>query len=532
MRVGIIELLIDAAPARSWLDRTYGAVFKKQYASIMPQAVAVWCRQLGHHVTYATYYGQRDPVRLLPDDLDILFVSTHTQASALAYALAKLYRRQKTFTVIGGPHARSFPRDCLRFFDLVVGPCDRALVADILRGTFDPGSVASSERPLTDLPGVEERMPELRASIFVRGRPVPSSTVPLLASVGCPYRCDFCIDWSTSYVTLPRERIEADLHYLSTHWPRVMVSYHDPNFAVRFDEMMAVMETVPPGARNPYIMESSLSVLKVSRLRRLRDTNCIYVASGIESWTDYSAKAGVGRTAGAPKLAAMLDQFQELHSHGFALQANFILGTDADRGDEPVDLTKEFIRELPFVWPVVNVPIPFGGTPLFDACLAEDRLLRAMPFTFYYTPYLVTTLEHYAPADYCRKLSAIYAVLTSGTMLARRLATRATWGIRSLHALRTIGMRQDLAAFRQFGTMLDTDGQFRAFHEGRKVPLPEFYHRTYERCLGRYAELLSRADRTPEFDAKPTSPRLVRRGGTSPGLVEPAAVVAQPRHLA
>jgi radical SAM superfamily enzyme YgiQ (UPF0313 family) len=515
MHVGVIELLIDEAPSRNWLDRTYWAVFKKQYASIMPQAVAVWCRQLGHHVSYATYYGQQDPLRLLPDDLDVLFVSTHTQASALSYALARLYRRQKTLTVIGGPHARSFPRDCLRFFDLVVGHCDRALIADIVRGSYDPGAVVSSERPLMDLPGVEERLPEIRSSIFVRGRPAPSSTVPLLASIGCPYHCDFCIDWSTPYVTLPRERIEADLHYLSTHWPGVMVSYHDPNFAVRFDEMMAVMETVPARTRNPYIMESSLSVLKGSRLRRLKDTNCIYIASGIESWTGYSAKAGVGHAAGAPKLAALLDQFHKLHRHGFALQANFIVGMDGDRGSEPVDLTAEFIRRLPFVWPVVNVPIPFGGTPLFDACLANDRLLRAMPFSFYYTPYLVTTLEHYAPIDYCRGLSAIYALLTSGGMLARRLATRATWGIRSLHALRTVGMRQDLAAFHQFGTMLETDDRFRAFHEGRKVPLPEFYHSSYERRLGRYAELLSRADRTPEFDPMPhadSSATLVASG--------------------
>ena len=86
---------------------------KKQYESITPQAVAVWCRQLGHEVAYTAYYGQRDPRQLLPDGLDLVFLSTYTQSSALA----KLYRRQGILTVIGGPHAKSFPRDCLRFFD-------------------------------------------------------------------------------------------------------------------------------------------------------------------------------------------------------------------------------------------------------------------------------------------------------------------------------------------------------------------------------------------------------------------------------
>ena len=500
MRIGIIDLLLDEVPSRNWLDYAYRTVFKKQYASITPQAVAVWCRQLGHRVHYATYYGQRDPIRLLPEELDVVFVSAYTQAGPLAYALAKLHRAKKTLTVIGGPHARSFPLDCLRFFDLVVRDCDKTLVEDILTGRCDRASIVSSGRPLREIPCVEERMPEITASAFVKGRPVPTSTVPLLTSVGCPYTCDFCIDWQTPYALLPRGRIEADLHYLSTHWPGVMVSYHDPNFAVQFDQVLSMMEAIPERARNPYIMETSLSILRGQRLQRLRDTNCIYVAPGIESWSGYSEKSGIGRSAGANKLERLVNHFRLLHSHRLGLQANFIFGTDADHGEEPVELTKEFIRELPFVWPIVNVPTPFGGTPLYDASLAGGRLLESMPFSFYYTPYLVTTLDNYEPIDYYEKLIEIFSVMTSAGMMGRRLLTRATPGILALHVLRTLGMRQDLAAFRRLREMLKTDRQFRVFHDGRSDVLPEFYHREYERKLGRYAMLLSRAERTPELD--------------------------------
>ena len=500
MRVGIIDLLLDEVPSRNWLDFAYRVVFKKQYASITPQAVAVWCRQLGHRVHYATYYGQRDPGRLLSDELDVIFVSAYTQASPLAYALAKLYRRKRMLTVIGGPHAKSFPLDCLRFFDLVVQDCDKALVDDILRGRFDRGSIVSSGRPLTDIPGVEERMPEIIASAFVKGRPVVSSTVPLLTSVGCPYTCDFCIDWQNPYTPLPIERLEADLRYLSANWPRVMVSYHDPNFAVRFVHILSIMGELPGRTRNQYIMETSLSVLRGPRLRQLRDTNCIYVAPGIESWTGYSKKSGVGRSAGADKLDRLVNHFRLLHSYRLGLQANFIFGTDADHGEGPVELTKEFIRKLPFVWPVVNVPTPFGGTPLYDACLAEGRLLRSMPFSCYYTPYLVTTLKNYEPIDYYGKLIEIFSVMTSVDMLRRRLMTRASPGILALHVLRTLGMRQDLSTFRRLREMLATDRHFRAFHDGRSDVLPEFYHQEYERKLGRYSSLLSRADRMPELD--------------------------------
>lgn len=111
MRVGIIDLLDDATRRRV-TGRLYGAYFQRQFASIAPQCVAVWCRELGHQVSYAVYYGQEAPERLLPDQLDVVFVSAYTQVSALAYALSKLYRTKKTLTVIGGPHAKSFPFDC------------------------------------------------------------------------------------------------------------------------------------------------------------------------------------------------------------------------------------------------------------------------------------------------------------------------------------------------------------------------------------------------------------------------------------
>lgn len=70
LRVGILDLLADAAP-RGW-DRIYAAHFRRQFVSIMPQAVAVWCRELGHDTVYATYYGQAPPHTLVPPDVDVM----------------------------------------------------------------------------------------------------------------------------------------------------------------------------------------------------------------------------------------------------------------------------------------------------------------------------------------------------------------------------------------------------------------------------------------------------------------------------
>lgn len=496
MRVGVLDLL--AMPARGPAEALYHSILTREFASLTPQAVSVWCRQLGHETFYAIYYGVGELDQRLPRDLDVIFLCCYTQASALAYALAKIYRRAGARTVIGGPHAKAFPADCARFFDVVVKECDKSLIADILSDGYPPGSVVSSGKPFDDLPTVAERMPEIRASAFLRnGHRHFLTTIPMLASVGCPYACDFCIDWNNSYRMLPQERLVADLRYLAKHYPGIQIAFHDPNFGVKFDDLMDTLESLPPGSRLPYVMESSLSLLRASRMRRLKETNCIAVLPGIESWVDYSNKTGVGRKAGLEKLDQIVEQLRVLYDNIQYIQANFIFGLDSDQGDAPVELTKEFIDRAPFVWPALNMPVPFGGTPLHDNYLAQGRILSALPFAFYYAPYLVTTLKHYDPPTYYEKLLEMFSHSVSWRMLKQRVAHARLYRVKLLHWARTLHIKADMRGHRRILGMLRSDKQFRAFHEGRSPRLPDFYHHEYKRILGPYAELLSPADRTP-----------------------------------
>jgi radical SAM superfamily enzyme YgiQ (UPF0313 family) len=510
MRVGVLEILTDSV-SQSWIEREYDGRFRRQYASIAPQAVSVWCRQLGHEVHYATYYGQSPPETLLPDDLDAVFLATYTQASALAYALARLYRSRGALTVLGGPHATSFPTDSLRFFDFVVHDCDKNLIDGILRGDFEPGSVVSSGRILDDVPSVEERMPEIRIAYF-GGKPSPIRNISLLTSLGCPYRCDFCVDWKNDYVMMPKDRLLADLRYMSEKMPGMLIGFHDPNFGVKFDEMLDLMEEIPAGRRNPYAMESSLSNLRGPRLHRLRDTNCVYVAPGVESWGDYSNKAGVGRTVGERKLEDVVEHFEEMHSHVPGLQANFIFGTDGDQGEEPVEMTREFIQRVPFVWPTLNIPVPFGGTPLYDRLLADGRILEETPFAFYYMPYIVIRPLHYDPLTYYDLLIRLYRTVVSARLLMRRVASARTPGLKGMHALRTMAMRSSLASLKAIRSRIARDPELRDFLEGTSRRLPAFYRETLRARLGRFSDLLTEDD---------LRPRLEKPGGVTPVVASP-----------
>jgi radical SAM superfamily enzyme YgiQ (UPF0313 family) len=496
MRIGILELM-SAGCTRSLGQKAYNYLIIKQYASIMPQAISVWCRNLGHEVFYATYFGNRDPKTLLPGDLDVVFISTYTQASALAYALAKLYRKQKTLTIIGGPHAKQFPEDCQRFFDIVVGDCDKTLIVEILRDK-PKGQVLASGRPLQSLPGVRERMPEIRSATFLRRKSFPYSSIPLITSTGCPNSCDFCIDWNNPYVLLPLEQLEEDMRYIFQHFPRAMIGLHDPNFAVKFDQVFSVLEKIPNRKRCTYVMETSLSVLRDSRLKRLKDMGNFYIVPGIESWMAYSSKVGAGSvTPPREKMRRVIEQFNDIRPFVTGIQANFIFGLDVDKGNEPVELTREFASQVPFVMPNFNIPVPFGNTPLYEKFFNEGRLLASMPFTFYYMPYLVFKLKNYDTVDYYEKLIELVSFVSSRKMLLQRLKSSPSLISAGYALVKTLGNRQMIQRLQEILTLLKTDPQFRAFHEHETDSLPEFYQHKYELFLGPYADLLSREERKP-----------------------------------
>jgi hypothetical protein len=496
MRIGILEL-ISAGTTKRWDNSVYNFLVIKQYASIMPQAVSVWCRDLGHEVFYATFFGNQSPERLLPDNLDVIFIATYTQASPLAYALAKIYRQKNVLTVIGGPHAKQFPEDCLRFFDIVVGDCDKTLIDEILRDK-PRGQILSSGRVLKSLPGVEERMPEIRASTFMKGRPFPFVTIPLITSIGCPNSCDFCIDWNNPYVLLPLDQLRADMSYIFKHFPRVMIGLHDPNFAIKFEQVFDVLENVPNLRRSSYGMETSLSTLKGSRLGRLKKLGNFYIIPGVESWTSYSNKVGVGSaTDPRAKLDSVIEQFKSIRPYVMGIQANFIFGLDTDAGDSPVELTKEFASRAPFVMPNFNIPVPFGDTPLFERFLAEDRILKTMPFVFYYMPYLTFVVKNYSPASYYEKLIELVAYVSTGKMMLRRFKGTRNAFPTGYNLIKTLGNHQMIKRLTEILNLLKTDSQFRAFHDHETDVLPEFYHHQYERLLGDYASLISREERTP-----------------------------------
>jgi len=378
VRIGIIDLLGKEPPRNG-----YSRLMRANNTSIMPQVVGVWCEEEGHEVHFAYLSGHEVLAGGVPDDLDLLFINAFSQAALLAYALSNFYRHKGVPTVLGGPHARSYPEDARKYFDYVVGFCDRDLLREILRnpGPQRPlGLYLSATRQPDHLPGLRQRWKFLQPSMETAKI---LKLVPLLGSLGCPYKCSFCIDAVVPYQPLANEGIKDDLRFFrELKLPRSVAVWHDPNFGIRFDETLnAIEDAVPPGSVT-FVAETSLTLLKEDNLKRLKHNGFKAIAPGIESWFEMGDKSRMRAVHGMEKVTRVAEHANLVNSYIPYTQCNLIFGLDCDDGPEPFEMTKRFVDLAPGIYPHFALLSAFGRNAVLNLDYQRDDRVLPVPFHF------------------------------------------------------------------------------------------------------------------------------------------------------
>ena len=482
LEIGIVDL-VSKKPNK----KLFARIMNANFASIMPQVIGVWCEEEGHNVTYVCYTGKEDLVNELPQNADLVFIGAFTEAAQTAYALSNLLRSRGAVTVLGGPHARCYPEDAIKYFDYVVGFTDKNIIQEILydcslhrpEGLF----LSAKSQPLS-LPGVRERWkfiePTLKKAPLLK-------IVPMLGSLGCPYTCSFCIDSTVAYQPLDFEVMKEDLKFLLTKFKRPVVGWHDPNFGVRFNDYMNAIEEAIPEDSIDFISESSLSVLTEPHIKRMKRNGFKVMLPGIESWFDLGNKSNTGRNTGTDKVKLVSEQINMILRYMPYVQTNFVLGLDCDKGEEPFELTKQFVDLTPGAFPGYSLLSAFGRAAPLNLEYQESNRVIPFPFHFISNNHAmnVKPLNYSWPEFYSHIIDLGEHTFSWSAILKRLVATKAfipRW-MNVVRAISEEGFGR-VAYNEKILKQLNTDKKFRDYFEQETTELPQFYMNLIKEELG------------------------------------------------
>jgi hypothetical protein len=482
LRIGIIDLVSRGPEPTIW-----ARVMNANFASIMPQVLAVWCEQEGHDVTYVCYTGKGNMDEGLPDHLDLVFIGAFTEAAHTAYALSNHLRSKGAITAIGGPHARCYPQDAQQYFDYVLGFTDKSVVASVLAdcSRHRPlGLRLSADTQPSSIPGIRERWKFVESAL--RQAPL-IKFVPTVASLGCPYTCSFCIDSTVPYQSVDYDVVREDLAFLRTKYKKPIVAWHDPNFGVQFNSIMdAIEDAIPPNSID-FIAESSLSLLSEAHLKRLKRNGFKALLPGIESWFELGEKSRTVRLKGLEKVREVAAHVNMILRYVPYVQTNFVLGLDSDYGSEPFELTKRFVDLAPGAFPGYSLLSSFGQAAPINLEYQRANRVLAFPFHFLNNHGAMNLKpKNYSwPAFYEHVIDLTRYTFTPRAIARRLVATHASIP-RWLNVIRAISSEGygRIKYFTELRKRLDADRPLRAFFERETTVVPQFYTDRIQKDLG------------------------------------------------
>ncbi|HEX6559280.1 MAG TPA: radical SAM protein [Longimicrobiales bacterium] len=457
-------------------------------ASIMPQAVGVWCEELGHDVSFVCFTGFENLLAELPAHMDVLFIGGFTQSAQLSYALSTMFRQRGAVTVLGGPHARCYPEDARKYFDYVLGFTDKqtldAVLQDCARHRPLGVHLTAAKQP-SHLPGVRERWKFIEPTLAKC--PTRIKIVPMIGSLGCPYTCSFCIDSTVEYQTMSFDQIREDLRFLVKNVKRPVVGWHDPNFGVRFNDFLGAIEDAVPPGRISHAAEMSLSLLSEPKLERLRAAGFVALLPGIESWYSLGNKTKTGRTQGMEKVKSVAEQVNAIMRFIPYVQTNFVVGLDDDEGSEPFELTKRFLDLTPGAFPAYSLLTAFGEAAPLNLQLQKDDRVLPFPFHFLNNNHAMNVRpKNYQWPEFYDLLIDLQKYSFSWRTMTRRArgapAGFGTW-LNLVRGLSSEGAGR-LKYYRRIRELLANDRSVAAFFAGDTTELPSFYVNRVKNDLG------------------------------------------------
>ena len=192
------------------------------------------------------------------------------------------------------------------------------------------------------------------------------STIPVLATRGCPYSCfKYCV-YPLQQGRKVRQRQPGKIVDELEHWKNEMgikmFVFRDPVFSInRKHTVEFANELINRKLNIKFIIETHLRILDEELIKLLKKAGLSAVKVGVES-----ANKDVLKNANRFTIEKdeQFKKIRELEKNNIQVSAMFILGFPSD-GEESMDNTIAYAKKLNTTYAQFSVWTPYPGTPVF-----------------------------------------------------------------------------------------------------------------------------------------------------------------------
>lgn len=303
---------------------------------------------------------------------DLAAMYTVTPNIKRAYELAKYYKTQGTYVVLGGVHATVCPDEASGYADTVlIGEVEYTWPAFLKDFQLDAAKKTYSQ-PLEE--------------VNINCSPVPSfhllpknarKLIPIQTARGCPHGCKFCnlrSLYGKQYRAKKIENVEREIAAVKKINPYATVYFTDDNLFCNRTHAELLMQKVGEYNLTWYANTDISFGSDTEFIKMAYRSGCRQVLIGLESVNSANLKGLDESNFKIRSFTHYKDLIENIQSCGIGVVGSFILGLDED--DEDVfDKTIKFILNTKLYGANVTVNTPYPGTVNFKAMSAENRIL-------------------------------------------------------------------------------------------------------------------------------------------------------------
>ncbi|MBQ9625111.1 MAG: B12-binding domain-containing radical SAM protein [Clostridia bacterium] len=294
---------------------------------------------------------------------DIVAITMQTSVAYRAYELAKHFKEEGSYIVMGGYHPTYMKEEVLEYADTVI-----IGAAEYSWPQFLMDFVNGKQKRVYDMQNVKgEDIKEPDRSVIPKRKYLKYP--PVLANRGCPNQCGFCVisEMWRECGARPVENVINEIKNLKSK----KIVFYDPNFFAYKDYSIKLMKELTK-LNIKWVGSATVNTaFDTELMEHARKSGCKGLLVGLESLdkdTLIHSKKGFNDP----------DKYKQaisiMQSYGISVNGCFILGLDGD--------TKERLLSLPEQVNYLNLNLahfailtPVPGSPLFNELEKEGRII-------------------------------------------------------------------------------------------------------------------------------------------------------------